>query len=302
MARAAAPTPPGPVGDFARYLRDLLIQAGKPDYSQMCRATSYGRSALYAAFAGKRLPAWELTAKLVRFLEGDVDEARERWAAAKKTQGEPAPGGELAHEPVTRHQVPAAPAYQPGPVPLPIPRQLPMDVPHFTARRGELSTLDSYLEQAGHGMPSTVVISARDGTAGVGKTALAVHWAHRVRDKFPDGQLHINLRGYDPGPAVRPEEALNGFLRALNVAPGQVPAEVEAQAALYRSLLVGRRMLIVLDNAATPAQVRPLLPGSPGCQVLVTSRSNLSGLVIREGARRITLDALAPDEALTLLR
>jgi tetratricopeptide (TPR) repeat protein len=302
MAKAPGPTPPGPVGDFAQYLRDSLIQAGKPDYSQMRRATRYGRSALSAAFAGKKLPAWELVARLIQFLGGDVDAARERWAAAKRAQSEPGSESELAHRPAAGHQALAAPVYQPDLVPLPVPRQLPMDVPHFTARGDELNTLDAFLEQAGTGMPSTVVISAIDGTAGVGKTALAVHWAHRVRDRFPDGQLHINLRGYDPGPAVSPEEALNRFLRELNVTPAQIPAELEAQAALYRSLLVGRRMLIVLDNAATSQQVRPLLPGSPGCQVVVTSRSNLSGLVIREGARRITLDALAPEEALTLLR
>ena len=303
MAKAPGPTPPGLVGDFAKYLRELLIQAGKPDYSQMRRATSYGRSALSSAFAGKKLPAWELAAKMVHFLGGDVDAARERWAAAKRTQTEPPLGGELTNRPVVGQPVLAAQVYQqPDPIPLPVPRQLPMDVPHFTAREDELIKLDAFLAQAGEGMPTTVVISAIDGTAGVGKTALAVRWAHRVQDRFPDGQLHINLRGYDPGPAVSPEEALNRFLRALNVAPAQIPAELEAQAALYRSLLVGRRMLIVLDNAATPQQVRPLLPGSPGCQVVVTSRSNLSGLVIREGARRITLDALAPEEALALLR
>lgn len=294
MAKAPGPTPPGLVGDFAQYLRDLAIQAGKPDYAQMRKATSYGRSALTAAFAGKKLPTWELTAKLVHFLEGDVDAARGRWAAAKRTQIQLRSAGEPASRPVA--------VQQPDPVELPVPRQLPMDVPHFTARGDELGTLDAFLTQAGNGVPSTVVISAIGGTAGVGKTALAVRWAHRVRERFPDGQLHINLRGYDPGPAVRPEEALNRFLRALNVTPAQIPAELEAQAALYRSLLVGRRMLIVLDNAATPDQVRPLLPGSPGCQVVVTSRSNLAGLVIREGAHRITLDALAPEEARTLLQ
>ncbi|MGH6628883.1 MAG: hypothetical protein ACREB3_04030, partial [Burkholderiales bacterium] len=243
MAKAPGPTPPGLVGDFAQYLRDLAIQAGKPDYAQMRKATSYGRSALSAAFAGKKLPAWELTAKLVHFLGGDVDAARGRWAAAKSTQIQLRSVGEPASRPVA--------GQQPDPVELPVPRQLPMDVPHFTARGDELGTLDAFLTQAGNGMPSTVVISAIGGTAGVGKTALAVHWAHRVRERFPDGQLHINLRGYDPGPAVRPEEALNRFLRALNVTPAQIPAELEAQAALYRSLLVGRRMLIVLDNAAT---------------------------------------------------
>ncbi|MGH3783853.1 MAG: ATP-binding protein [Pseudonocardiaceae bacterium] len=305
MPKPLAPPPPGPVGDFASYLRGLLIHAGKPDYSQMRRATSYGRSALSAAFAGKQLPTWELAARLVRFLGGDVDDARQRWATAQTPRTKPGFGEELAAGLTASQPAPAALGYITRPEAhglLLIPRQLPMDVPHFTGRASEVIQLDAVLAQTVEGMLATVVISAIDGTAGVGKTALAVHWAHRVQGRFPDGQLYINLRGYDPGPAVSPEEALGRFLLALNVPPARIPTGLEEQAALYRSLLVGRRMLIVLDNAATPHQVRPLLPGSPGCQVVVTSRSSLAGLVVREGARRLTLDTLAPDEALTLLR
>ncbi|MGH3830480.1 MAG: ATP-binding protein [Pseudonocardiaceae bacterium] len=305
MPKPLAPPPPGPVGDFAHYLQDLLIKAGKPDYSQMRRATSYGRSALSAAFAGKQLPTWELAVRLVRYFGGDVDDARQRWATAKKTRTEPGFSGDLATGLAASHQAPAAQAYPTQAEPhdlLPVPRQLPMDVPHFAGRASEITQLDAVLAQTAEDMPTTVVISAIDGTAGVGKTALAVHWAHRVHDRFPDGQLYINLRGYDPGPVVSPEEALDRFLQALNVSPTRIPAGLEEQAGLYRSLLVGRRMLVLLDNAATPQQVRPLLPGSPGSQVVITSRGSLSGLVVREGARRITLDTLAPEEALTLLR
>ena len=146
------------------------------------------------------------------------------------------------------------------------------------------------------------MISAIAGTAGMGKTSLAVHWAHRVRERFPDGELYVNLRGYDPGPPVTPDQALDGFLRALDVPAEKIPPDLDAQAGLYRSLLAGRRMVVVLDNAATPDQVRPLLPGSPTCVVVVTSRNRLSGLVARDGAHRLTLDVLPPDDAVTLLR
>jgi DNA-binding SARP family transcriptional activator/Tfp pilus assembly protein PilF len=191
----------------------------------------------------------------------------------------------------------------------PAPAQLPGDVDAFTGRAGELAVLDSLAAttgQPGHdghanAGPSAVVISL-SGTAGVGKTALAVRWARRVRDEFPDGQLYVNLRGYDPGQPIPAGDALAGFLRALGT-PGQdIPRELDERAAAYRSLLDGRRMLVVLDNASTVEQVRPLLPGSPSSLVLVTSRDSLAGLVARHGARRLDLDALPPQDAVSLLR
>jgi tetratricopeptide (TPR) repeat protein len=148
----------------------------------------------------------------------------------------------------------------------------------------------------------TMVISAVAGTAGVGKTALAVHWAHLIRGQFPDGDLYVNLRGFDAGPPAAPEEVLDGFLRAFDVAPGGIPAGLDAKTGLFRSLLHNRRVLIILDNAANPEQARPLLPASSGCLVIITSRSSLSGLVARDGARRITLDVLTESDAVTLLR
>ncbi len=145
-------------------------------------------------------------------------------------------------------------------------------------------------------------VCAVAGSAGVGKTALAVHWGHRVRDAFPDGQLYVNLRGYDPGDPVAPGDALARLLRSLGVADRDVPADADERAASYRSLVDGRRLLIVLDNASAVEQVRPLLPGTPSCVVLVTSRDSLAGLVARHGARRLDLDLMPTDDAVTLLR
>ena len=138
--------------------------------------------------------------------------------------------------------------------------------------------------------------------AGIGKTALAVHWAHEVADRFPDGQLFVNLRGSGPtGAPVAPTDAVRGFLTALGVPPARIPLDPDWQAALYRSLLADRRMLIVLDNAQDAEQVRPLLPGSPGCLVLVTSRNRLVGLAARERAHLITLGVLTTAESQALL-
>jgi tetratricopeptide (TPR) repeat protein/transcriptional regulator with XRE-family HTH domain len=182
-----------------------------------------------------------------------------------------------------------------------VPKQLPPDVWGFTGRTAELDRLDELLAVSTP-KPSTVVITAVSGTAGVGKTALAVHWAHRVADRFPDGQLYVNLRGFDiSGQAVDPAAAVRGFLDALQVPAQRIPTAPDAQAALYRSLLAGRRMLIVLDNARDTAQVRPLLPGAAGCRVVVTSRNQLTSLVAAHGAQSLTVDLLNPDEARHLL-
>jgi DNA-binding SARP family transcriptional activator/tetratricopeptide (TPR) repeat protein len=182
------------------------------------------------------------------------------------------------------------------------PRELPSAVPGFTGRSAELQALTRLLDRSGEHAPGTVVVSAIGGTAGVGKTALAVYWAHQVAERFPDGQLYVNLRGYDPGEPVPASDALAGFLRALGV-PGQdIPPEAGERAARYRSLLAGRRVLVVLDNAGSADQIRPLLPGTPACTVLVTSRDALPGLVARNGATRLDLDVLPLAEAVALLR
>jgi DNA-binding SARP family transcriptional activator len=183
-----------------------------------------------------------------------------------------------------------------------VPRLLPAPVAHFAGRAGELKALTELLGRTAEEAPGTVVISAIGGTAGVGKTALAVHWAHRVADLFPDGQLYVNLRGFDPsGTPVTHADAVRRFLDALQVPAHQIPSGAEAQQDLYRSLLADRRTLIVLDNARDAEQVRPLLPGGPGCLVLVTSRSQLTSLVAAEGAHPVTLDVLSSAEAGELL-
>jgi DNA-binding SARP family transcriptional activator/tetratricopeptide (TPR) repeat protein len=183
-----------------------------------------------------------------------------------------------------------------------VPRELPAGVAHFTGRTSELAALSRLLDASGFQMPGTVVISAIGGTAGVGKTALAVHWAHQVAGQFPDGQLYVNLRGYDPAEPMSAADALAGFLRTLGVQGQEIPDEIEDRARLYRSRLAGRRLLVLLDNARNGEQVRPLLPGDPGCVAVVTSRDALAGLVATDGARRLDVDVLPLADAVLLLR
>jgi tetratricopeptide (TPR) repeat protein len=253
----------------------------------MAREVGCSHTTVSAAFSEPRVPRWGLLELIVEALGGDTGRFHELWLAASLTQQNSRTAAGSEH--------PSAPT-----PPRPVPRQLPADVVGFTGRAVELAALDRLLEQAS--AATAVVISAVSGTAGVGKTALAVRWAHRVADRFPDGQLYINLRGYDPDKPVQPAEALEGFLRELGVDGSAIPRELSDRAARFRTLLAGRRMLLLLDNAHSAGQVRDLLPGTGTCLVLVTSRDSLPALVARHGASRLTLDLLPPGEAVALLR
>ena len=209
------------------------------------------------------------------------------------------PGPELA----AAFQQVLAPPPEPEPVvgqtiePVVRPAQLPPDLPAFAGRRTELKYLQSLLPSNDEPSRGLTTI-ALDGMPGAGKTTLAVHWAHSVADRFPDGQLYVNLRGFDPnGVQLNPAEALRGFLDALGMPPDRIPDSVDAQTALYRSVLSNRRVLVLVDNARDVAQVRPLLPGAAGCHVIVTSRNRLTGLVAAEGAYLLTLDTLSIEDA-----
>ena len=284
---------------FCAGLRQLQQSSGL-DRAALARRVNYSRSQLYLILDGgiRRPPEWDrLVEPLVRACTGNDERAVADWRRRHSVLVEVYQ--ELKHKDQRDTALRLT-----GPVPA----QLPADVDVFTGRTAELAELDRYLPSTPEypsavGAGSTaVVISAVSGTAGVGKTALALRWAHRVRAKFSDGQLYVNLRGYDPDRPLSAADVLAGFLRALGVAGPDIPPEVDERAASYRSLLDGRRILIVLDNASSVEQVRPLLPGTPSALVMVTSRDSLAGLVARHGARRLDLDLLPPEDAVALLR
>lgn len=228
---------------------------------------------------------------------------------AEELGASPGPSLQRLHQQIltadTALQSPPAPAPRPRRhthATVAVPRQLPADVPGFTGRAAQLRRLDALLAEASTDAAASSLVLAVVGTAGVGKTALAVHWAHRVRDRFPDGQLYVDLRGYTPGSTpMSPHQALARFLRALGTDHDQVPEDTEEAAAAFRSLVAGKRLLILLDNACASDQVRDLLPAEPGCAVVITSRDRLTGLSVRHGAHRLALDVLPKQDAQALL-
>ncbi|WP_158647539.1 tetratricopeptide repeat protein [Actinoplanes sp. ATCC 53533] len=271
------------VADLALRLRWLRRRqahqrgAAPLTYRELAARTGWSHGIIGAYLTGKVLPPTDRLDILVRLLGAT---AAEQGALATARDGV---------EELLRAG--AAPARV-------VPRQLPGGVAGFTGREAVLDRLDELLDAATEG----AVIAAVSGTAGAGKTAVAVHWARRVAERFPDGQLYVNLRGFAAaGSAMTPAEAIRMFLDALGVPPLGIPAGQDAQVGLYRSLLADRQMLVLLDNAATADQIRPLLPAAPGCLALVTSRDQLTSLVANEGAHPIRLDRLSPAEARQLL-
>ncbi|HSR85776.1 MAG TPA: BTAD domain-containing putative transcriptional regulator [Streptosporangiaceae bacterium] len=308
------------LADVAEITESLSTEAAALDEHRLSVQTDYADAALAAGrHAELAVDLATLVAQhplrerlrgqlmLALYRSGRQSEAlacyREGWRALKAELGvEPGPDLKNLQDKVLHADASLA-APSPGiraAAGPPIPRQLPAGVRHFAGRAPELKQLDALLSQEVPG--GTVVITTISGTGGIGKTTLALRWGHQIAAQFPDGQLYVNLRGYDPsGVPLTPAEAIRGFLDALGVPPSQIPEPPDAQVALYRTILADRRVLIVLDNARDPEQVRPLLPASPGCLVVVTSRSAMTGLSITDGAVTIPLELVTHAEAEELL-
>ncbi|RAK42194.1 NB-ARC domain-containing protein [Actinoplanes lutulentus] len=272
---------------FVRALRDVKVWGGNPSLEVLRRRTGVAASTLSDAFSvnRRRLPSLDLVRAVVLACGGD-QYAIGRWEQSWRTLAE------------RLHTAPAAPP-NPDPAPQPAqpqdwtPRQLPPDVAGFSGRHEAMDVLTAIPGQA----PATLIT----GTAGVGKTALALHWAHRIAGRYPDGQLYLDLRGHSGDPTIPPVEALSLLLQSLGVQAERIPADLSLQTGLYRSILAGRRVLVVLDNVVDTTHVRPLLPSGAGCHALITSRDALTGLVVREGAARVTLETLEATESVDLL-
>jgi tetratricopeptide (TPR) repeat protein len=300
-----------PMEGFRSQLQELFVRVRRPTYRSLeAHADQEGR-ALRTSTIGTLLngPAIPRRDTVETFVRACARYARahqirlpvelvdlDRWHAAYQAMEKA-----LADQAARREQV-AGRAVHTRRRGVAVPQHLlPAALACFAGRSDELEMLTGLLNDHARA-GATVVISAIIGTAGVGKTTLAVYWAHRVADRFPGGQLYVNLRGFDPADSVmNPAEALRLFLEALGVPAERIPADLDAQATLYRSLLVGRQVLVVLDNARDTAQVRPLLPGARTCLVLVTSRNQLIDLIAADGAHSVTLDLLTVDEARDLL-
>jgi tetratricopeptide (TPR) repeat protein len=271
------------LAQLLRHLRRREARGrGGPEltYRELAARTGWSIGLLAGYFGGRILPPTDRFDELVALLavtpaeRGALATARDR---AQENRRRPRPAGDR-----------------------PVPRQLPPASYRFVGRAGQLDELDGLVVAGERAATGTIVVVS--GTAGVGKTSLAVHWAHRVAHRFPDGQLFVNLRGFDPDrPPANPGEAVRDFLDALGVAATARPVSDTAQANLYRSVLAGLRVLIVLDNARHADQVRPLLPAAPGCLTVVTSRHQLTGLVAVEGAHRLVVDLMPVADARELL-
>lgn len=257
-------------------------------YRQLAARAGWSHTVVAAYLTGKTLPPIDRFDTLIQLLGATRVEQRALATARDRVEER------------RRGRATPAAAVAPAGTDRPVPRQLPSGVPGFIGRMDELATLDGLLRHRDHA--SSVVIAAVTGTGGVGKTAFALHWAHRVARQFPDGQLYANLRGSDPVRSpVDPADVLRGFLESLPSPPFRTPVDPEALAGRYRSLVAGRRMLVVLDDTRDAAQVAPLLPGTPGCLVVVTSRNPLLDLISTADARPVWLEPLSWSDAHCLL-
>jgi tetratricopeptide (TPR) repeat protein len=290
---------PGPLADLFDALHDLHHQAGWPSLRTLAAEVGCSHTTISATFSNPRPARWGLLELVVEALGGDIERFHSLWLAATGA------GTPVTAAPVTAAAVVTTGPVTSGPAPaLPenryrIPRDLPAAVVPLVGRSAQLSQLDQALAAAGAGTGPNVVLIC--GPAGVGKTSLAVTWSHTVADRHPDGQLCLDLRGYDVSRARTPSAAADAVLRRLGVEAAAVPPELSERAALLRSHLIGRRLLLLLDNAHSADQVWPLIPGSSSAFVVVTSRDTLPGLIARAGARRIVVDRLTEEAAADLL-
>jgi len=296
------------VAELALLLRELRRREARLEgatpltYRDLAAKTGWSRGIIGEYFAGRVLPPTDRFDVLVRLLgagpaeQGLLATARDRVEERRRTTRLGARRTTPAD--ATMDRADRADRADRG-ARVAATRQLPAAVPGFAGRLAQVAALDSLVDQTAAVPVLAAVVS---GTAGVGKTALALHWANRVADRFPDGQLFLNLRGFDPtGTPVAPAQAVRALLDMLGVGPQRIPATVDAQSALYRGMLADRRVLVLLDNARDADQVRPLLPGGTTSRALVTSRNELAGLVTAEAARPVTLGLLSGAEARQLL-
>ena len=289
MARSTggkSPAQPRPADALWGRLKALRSRKGDPSYETMAKGSGLPRSTLHNWFTKHVIPEWGSFVRLLKYFKQDP----RRWTtlyADAKNNGSPStlPGkGQAASQ-----RTPKPPA------------QLPAGMSGFAGRGTELAHFGKIISAVAD-EAAAIRVCALSGTAGIGKTTLAIHWSRQVADRFPDGQLYANLRGFEPdGLTMDPAEVIRGFLDAMQVPPEKIATGLDARAAQYRSLLTGRRMLVLLDNAHDAEQVRPLLPAAPGCLVVVTSRNQLTGLVATHGAQLLPLGPLPAGEARELL-
>ncbi|MGV9214313.1 BTAD domain-containing putative transcriptional regulator [Micromonospora sp. RB23] len=303
----------GIAGDWAARMReswtrehlDAVVAWADAELGAHNPAVTIG---LLAELAAEHPLVESLTAALMRAQHalGRTADALREYAALRTRLAEalgvdPEPTLQMLHQALLQGSSPQPRAAPAAGTPAPVPAELPTDVRGFVGRTDALAGLDKLLAEP-TGVATGGVLAVISGTAGVGKTTLAVHWAHQMAHRFPDGQLYADLRGFDPGGVpVRPAAALRGLLESLGLPPERIPADPDVQAARYRSLLAGKRILVVLDNARDADQVRLLLPGAPTSATVVTSRDRLAPLVTVHGAHPLAVDVLDPDEARLLL-